>query len=193
MRKGFLVAYRPNRPFSSLMTIGGRIRLPKQPERSLYFPFEAGSRAQDLSTPTGMLWQKERHGLFLRQGLVVRIGLRRDITGSLLGLMVFLGGVALLLLTFRMAYDLFTSPPTAVLGLRPDKPVDLGSAGSNLVQALFRVIALIIMALVGSLVANRGIQLYSDSRGHIHEPAKSAPEPDEISRFTSEGGKEATG
>ncbi len=117
--------------------------------------------------------------------------LKRDIAGSLVGLAVFFGGIALLLFTFRTAYEMFTVPPSAALGLRPGQPVDLGNAGSNFVGSLFKVILLIVMALVGSLIANRGIQLYAESRGHIHDPRREPEISDEVSRFTSEGGKEA--
>ena len=115
------------------------------------------------------------------------VRLRRDLMGSLIGLAVFLGGIALLLFTFRTAYEMFTVPPARALGLHPGQPVDLGSAGSNLVGSVFKVILLIIMALVSSHIANRGIQLYADSRGHIQDSP--AEIPDEVSRFTSEGGK----
>ena len=104
-------------------------------------------------------------------------------------MLVFLGGIALLLFTFRTAYDMFSVPPARALDLQPGKPVDIGMAGSNLVGSAVRVVLLIIMALVGSLIANRGIQLYTDSRGHIHDQ-KPDELPDEITRFTAEGGKE---
>lgn len=116
--------------------------------------------------------------------------LRRDLTGSLLGILVFLGGIALLLFTFRTAYEMFRVPPATALQLQPGKPVDLGLAGSNLVGSILKVILLVIMALVGSLIANKGIQLYTDSRGHIAEVRHDELE-DDLTRFTSEGGKEA--
>lgn len=117
--------------------------------------------------------------------------LRRDLTGSLLGLAVFLGGIALLLFTFKTAYALFTEPPARVLGLEKGQPVDLGSAGSNLVASVFRVVLLVVMAIVGSIIANRGIQLYTSSRAHHDGGPDVADVSDEIARFTSEGGKEA--
>lgn len=116
--------------------------------------------------------------------------LRRDLTGSLLGILVFLGGIALLLLTFKMAYEMFTTPPADTLRLQPGKPIDLGSAGTNFVGSLIRIVLLVTMALVGSLIANRGIQLYADSRGHVHLTHKDELS-DEQSRFTAEGGREA--
>ena len=118
--------------------------------------------------------------------------LKRDVFGALLGLAVFLGGIALLLFTFKIAYGMFTVPPAEALGLGQGKPVDLGNAGSSFVGSLLRVLLLIVMALVSSLIANRGIQLYTDSRGHIHELRTTAEVPDEVTRFTAEGGKEAS-
>lgn len=117
---------------------------------------------------------------------------RRDVLGTLLGLLVFLGGIALLLFTFRSAYEMFTVPPVRALGIVKNQPVDLGSASSNLVGSLLKVLLLIVMALVGSLVANRGIQLYTESRGHIQGQGAQPEVPDEVSRFTAEGGKEAS-
>jgi hypothetical protein len=114
--------------------------------------------------------------------------LRRDLLGSLIGLLVFLGGIALLLFTFKLAYEMFTVPPSSALGLQPGKAVDLGVAGSNLATAALRVGLLIVMALVGSIIASRGIHLYTDSRGHIHEPP-AEEQSEEVSRFIAEGGR----
>jgi hypothetical protein len=91
---------------------------------------------------------------------------RRDIPGSLLGILTFLGGVALLLLTFRLAYDLFTVPPQDALGLRGAKELNAAAAGNSLSTILIRILLLFVMGFVGSMVANRGITLYSASRPH---------------------------
>ena len=95
----------------------------------------------------------------------------------------------MLLLTFRLAYDMFTVPPSSALGLTPGKAVDLGVAGSNLASAALRVGLLIVMALVGSIIASRGIHLYTDSRGHIHEPPAIDEPDEEVTRFIAEGGE----
>ena len=90
---------------------------------------------------------------------------RRDVPGSLLGILTFLGGVALLLLTFRLAYDLFTVPPQDALGLRGAKELNPAVAGNSLSAILIRILLLFVMGFVGSMVANRGISLYTASRG----------------------------
>ncbi|MGV3617758.1 MAG: hypothetical protein ACO1SV_20730 [Fimbriimonas sp.] len=97
---------------------------------------------------------------------------RRDIPGSLLGILTFLGGVALLLLTFRLAYDLFTVPPQDALGLRGAKELDPAAAGNSLTAIVIRILLLFVMGFVGSMIANRGISLYSASRAGASPKAK---------------------
>jgi hypothetical protein len=74
--------------------------------------------------------------------------------------------VALLLFTFKMAYGLFTTPPSVVIGLEPNKPVDPSSAAAHLFAAVMKVGLLVVMAVVSGLVANRGVHLYAESRAH---------------------------
>lgn len=92
--------------------------------------------------------------------------------GGFLGVIVFLAGVAILVFTFGLARDLFTQDPNQVLGLTKDKPLDLNNAGATLVGVLLKVLLLLVMALVGGMIANRGIRLYADSRGTKEAPAK---------------------
>lgn len=84
--------------------------------------------------------------------------------GVALGVVTFLGGVALLVLTFKLAYDLFQTPPADVLAVGKDNTVDLGRSGSNFASVIIRVLLLIVMGLMGSLVANRGVTLFTESR-----------------------------
>ncbi len=86
---------------------------------------------------------------------------KRDGFGSVLGILVFLGGVALLLITFRLAYDMFQVPPEKALNLIPGKTLDINSTGVSAVNLLVRVLLLVVMGLVSSFVANRGISLYT--------------------------------
>lgn len=82
-----------------------------------------------------------------------------------LGIVTFLVGVALLLLTFKLAYDLFSVPPGTVVATSADKGyVDLGKSGENLVAIVVRVLLLIVMGLMGSLIANRGVSMFTHSR-----------------------------
>ena len=83
----------------------------------------------------------------------------------MVGLLVFLGGVGLLLLTFRLAYDLYTTSPDQALKVT-GKTLDLATSGSSLVGILVRTLLLMVMGLVSTLIANRGIALYTHSLVH---------------------------
>lgn len=89
----------------------------------------------------------------------------RDWIGSSLGLLVFLGGVALLVLVFRLAYEMFQTPPTIALEVRGGQTLDLGKASARATAIVVKVVVLLIMSIAGSLVANRGILMYSRSSG----------------------------
>ena len=89
---------------------------------------------------------------------------RRDSLGPVLGLAVFLGGIALLLLVFKLAYDLFTTPPSNVLGVQGAKTIDFGLVGNSLTVLVMKILLLLVMGIFGSLVANRGISMYTSSR-----------------------------
>lgn len=98
-----------------------------------------------------------------------------SILGSLLGVLVFLGGVALLLVTFRLAYDMFSVPPSKALNIAAKQPVDMGVAVQSAIGLFVRVLLLAVMALVGSHIAYRGVQLH---RGSIATKRREAELPD---------------
>ena len=91
---------------------------------------------------------------------------RRDWLGSSLGFIAFLGGIALLLLTFQLAYEMFHIPPSQSLNVVPGKTLQLAEVGAGLAGVLIRVVLLLVMGLVGSLVANRGVLLIGHCRPH---------------------------
>lgn len=86
-----------------------------------------------------------------------------------LGVITFLVGVVLLLLTFKLAYDLFSIPPSHVITSAANgKDIDMGKSGDNLANVGIRVLLLVVMGLMGSLVANRGISMFTGSRTKRH-------------------------
>ena len=89
----------------------------------------------------------------------------RDFFGSLIGLVAFLGGIALLLLVFKLAYEMFSTPPSKMLNLENTKKLDLNSGINSLFGVMLRIMLLLVMGLVGSWIANRGISLYTQARG----------------------------
>jgi len=99
---------------------------------------------------------------------------RHDLVGRLLGIAVFLVGVGLLAFVFLMAYGFFSSD---ILGSRAIKDVGEPVAtqlGRSAVDMLAKIGLLIVMTIVGSLIAGRGIQLYFASTGR-HEAAPGKP------------------
>ncbi len=98
---------------------------------------------------------------------------RGSITGSALGLFIFLVGVALLLFTFKQAFDMFSMPPQNALGIKPKEPLDIGQAGQSFVGLLIKVLLLALMGLMGSLIANRGVAMFAGSRIAPPKTAKS--------------------
>jgi hypothetical protein len=114
---------------------------------------------------------------------VMSSGTHGDVIGRVIGMLVFLIGVALLLVVFYIAYGLFTTPPAAALGLRftGNPKTDPGAAtiGTQFAWLLFRIAYLAIMSVAGSLVANKGIHLYFSSAMHgtAVQPAPKSPSP----------------
>lgn len=104
---------------------------------------------------------------------------RRDAFGSILGIVTFLGGVGLLLLTFREAFSMFETPPRDALGIGNSKVLEPTTVGNGLMTIVIRIALLLIMGIVASLITNKGIHLYTECRGRAikHEvKAEESPE-----------------
>ena len=101
---------------------------------------------------------------------------KREPVGSVLGLLTFLGGIGLLLLTFRLAYEMFEIPPSDALNIGQAKVLNPATVGNSLTVIIVRILLLLIMGVVGSLIANRGITLFTHSRG-IHVPKEKKEDP----------------
>ena len=89
---------------------------------------------------------------------------RGSISAAVLGIVVFLAGIALLAYTFQLANAMFSAQPEQVLGSAGKPTFDLALAGQSLIAILTRVLVLIVMGLMGSLIANKGISLFAGSR-----------------------------
>jgi hypothetical protein len=122
----------------------------------------------DSSTPEPIEALQEASGRPAPQAVIIQEAKvrHREFVGSALGLLIFGAGVGLLILTFKLAFDLFTMPPDKTLGLSTKKVLDFASAGDSAAGLLLRIILLLVMAGVGSMVANRGIALYCGARNH---------------------------
>lgn len=94
------------------------------------------------------------------------IKVNRDWIGSILGLCTFFFGIFLLSWVFKLAFDQFTVPPKIALEIqKPGQPVNINKAGDAVAGLVLKFLLLLLMAGVSSIIANRGIHLYSQSRG----------------------------
>ncbi|MCW5941148.1 MAG: hypothetical protein KIS66_02890 [Fimbriimonadaceae bacterium] len=89
---------------------------------------------------------------------------RPEWLGAVLGVATFVLGVYLLWQTFQWAHEILVQSPEQALKLDKDKAVDIGVAGQSLVSITQRLLALVLMAGIGSMIATRGVKLYLASR-----------------------------
>lgn len=87
---------------------------------------------------------------------------RDSLFARILGILVFLGGVGLLAFAFVTAYDWFTDPSAGlqvVPGPGSSEPATT-SIGTSALRLFIRLALLLIMTIIGSLIASRGVQIY---------------------------------
>src|SRR5579859_7051688 len=106
-------------------------------------------------------------------------GTRDDLMGRVIGMMVFLLGVGLLLWVFYIAYGLFMASPTVALGLRitgdPKRDPGVAQIGSQFGWLLCRIAFLFIMSISGSLISQKGINLYFSAVHNVPVHTTSTP------------------
>jgi hypothetical protein len=89
------------------------------------------------------------------------------ISGAVLGILVFLGGIALLGYVFMTAQHLFTeapppvpTPPATGSAPDPNAPSATTAIGQSLMDFGKRLLLLLLMCIAGSVIASRGIELF---------------------------------
>lgn len=107
---------------------------------------------------------------------------RGDWIGRILGIGVFLLGVGVLFVVFREAHQMFTAP-------LPPAERSLPKLGQIGIDVLKKLGLLVIMTLAGSLIANKGVQMYFAALGFAPTKAqeKVATEPTPSSPATPTG------
>ena len=92
---------------------------------------------------------------------------RNDTAGRVVGMVVFLGGIALLVFVAVTAYIFFSSPTAGIIPT-PAKPGVPATAqlGASAMRLILQIMMLILIAVVGSMLSGRGIQLYFASTGN---------------------------
>ena len=85
-------------------------------------------------------------------------------TGAGFGIVVFSFGIVLLGYTFKLAFDRFATPAEKALNIAPGKPLDIAQVVQSFAGLIIQVLLLLVMAVIGAIIANRGIKMYTDSR-----------------------------
>ena len=100
--------------------------------------------------------------------------MRKDsIAGSLLGILVFLIGIAILVVVAIKAYGLFTASLNPVQAKGGDMTTALGA---SVVRLIYQILLLMVLCIAGSLVAARGLHLYFVAGGVSSPRFLPAPE-----------------
>jgi len=89
---------------------------------------------------------------------------RKDYVGTLFGLVVFLAGIGLLVFVFKNAYELFSVPPDTAIGINKKGPISIDEASRSGIALVWRIVLMMIMCVIASIIANRGIKLYSEAK-----------------------------
>lgn len=92
-----------------------------------------------------------------------------DIFSRILGVIVFLAGIALLVYVFKSAHVMFISNNMG-LSLTPVKGAQPGAMttalGESAIKLFVRIVLLLLMSVVASLIASKGISLYFAATKH---------------------------
>jgi hypothetical protein len=79
-------------------------------------------------------------------------------------------GASLIGYTFWQAFQLFSTPPETAMGGSAEDPLNVNETVQSLVQIVWKILILLVMAAVGSLLANTGIKLYGQGHHSRTEP-----------------------
>jgi hypothetical protein len=94
--------------------------------------------------------------------------MRKDsAAGRVLGILVFLVGIAILVTVAVVTYNLFTASTTP-LQVKPGAPEGATSQlGVSVVRLLYQIALLVVLCIAGSLVAARGLHFYFVASGSL--------------------------
>lgn len=101
--------------------------------------------------------------------------------GRFIGLLVFLAGVAVLFFVFFTAYEMFITPASGLFDTARDSAgkININNLGGVFISVLVKIFLLFIMTYAGSLIASKGIYLFSGIKDIEAEKMKKSHVQDE--------------
>jgi len=97
-----------------------------------------------------------------------------DIFGRLLGALILLGGLAVICAVLWFAFQMFNDPN---LGLGAAKNATAADVGMGFGKLIVRIVLLFLASFSGSLIANKGINLYFASLPGATRHVEPSPAP----------------
>ena len=88
-------------------------------------------------------------------------GEKRDFWGGFFGIVVFLVGIGLIAFTFQQALGIFSAPPQVSLEIKENQPINVNRVAEPFGKLIMQILLMVVMAWIGSVIANRGIKMYS--------------------------------
>ena len=89
-----------------------------------------------------------------------------ETTGRIIALLTFLAGVALLVFVAVVAYSFFTQSTAIPVPARDTTTPTATRLGESAIRIFVQIALLFILTIVGSLLASKGIHLYSIATGN---------------------------
>ncbi len=87
----------------------------------------------------------------------------RDTPGTLAGMLVFLGGIAMVAFAFSIALTTFSASPETTLNLGTSETINLNRTLAAVLVLIAKILLLLVMSITGSVIASRGIRMYASS------------------------------
>lgn len=103
---------------------------------------------------------------------------RGDLFARVVGFLVFLIGVAIILGVVWFAFEMFTDPNLGRIAANPKGEISVAEVASGFGRLIFRIALLFLASICGSLVANKGINLYFSAlqATPVKQPPETQPE-----------------
>ncbi|MGC8669156.1 MAG: hypothetical protein ACP5VE_13665 [Chthonomonadales bacterium] len=90
---------------------------------------------------------------------------RGDLFARLLGVFVFLLGLAVILCVLWLGFRMYSDPNLGLRSSKPHSPPDAVDIGTAFLRLVVRIALLFLGSICGSLIANKGIRLYFAGAG----------------------------
>jgi hypothetical protein len=85
---------------------------------------------------------------------------RGDLFARIVGFLVFCIGITIILGVVGLAFRMFIDPNLGRVATNPKGEISVAEVGSGFGRLVFRIVLLFLASLCGSLIANKGINLY---------------------------------